>query len=313
MSVLGRHAVVGTILGAASIAACRPADRAPDAGRAASETHVVEVTARDYAFEVAAEIPSGWTTFRMSNEGNEHHFFVLSRLPEGKTIADYGADVGMAFGVAWDSLRTGAMDKAEAGQLLGRLLPQWYGSVKVMGGVGLLAPGRVAQTSLNLEPGNYVMECYMKAPDRVFHSVLGMVRALTVTEDSSGAGAPVADMTITLSNHEIVVEGEPTAGRHTVAVRFLEHPEIGLGNDVHLARLTGEQSLGDVASWMDWMEIDGLEAPAPAEFLGGAQEMPVGYTAYFDVDLEPGRYGWIAETSVDRGLFQEFTVESSAP
>ena len=309
MRVRRCHAVVGAILGAAGLSGCQSADRAPDAGRAAAETHVVEVAARDYAFDMAAEIPSGWTTFRMSNEGEEHHFFLLTRLPEGKTIADYGTDVGMAFGAAWDALRTGAMDKAEAGQLLGGLLPQWYGSAKAMGGVGLVAPGRVAQTSLNLEPGNYVVECYMKAPDGVFHSVLGMVRALTVTEDSSGAAAPVADMTITLSNHEIAVDGKPAAGRHTVAVRFVEHPEIGLGNDVHLARLTGEQNVGDVAPWMDWMEIDGLEAPAPVEFLGGAQEMPAGYTAYFTVDLEPGRYGWITEASADRGLFREFTVE----
>ncbi len=312
MLVQRYYPVMGAILGAAGLAGCQSADRAPDADRAASEVHVVDVTARDYAFDLAAEIPSGWTTFRMSNEGEEHHFFLLTRLPEGKTIADYGADVGMAFGAAWDSLRTGTMDKAEAGQLLGRLLPQWYGSVEVLGGVGLVAPGRVAQTSLNLKPGSYVMECYLKAPDGVFHSVLGMVRALTVTEDSSGAAAPVADMTITLSNREIAVEGDPAAGRHTVAVRFLEHPEIGLGNDVHLARLTGAQRAGDVVPWMDWMELDGLEAPAPAEFLGGAQEMPVGYTAYFAVDLEPGRYGWITETSEDRGLFREFTVESSA-
>lgn len=216
MRVRRCYMVVGTILGAAALASCRPAGRAPDAARAASDTQVVEVTATDYAFDVAAEIPSGWTTFRMSNEGKEHHFFLLSRLPEGKTITDYGTDVGMAFGAAWDSLRTGAMDKAEAGQLLGRLLPQWYGSVTVMGGVGLVAPGRVAQTSLNLEPGTYVMECYLKAPGGVFHSVLGMVRSLTVTGDTSGAPEPVADMAIALSNDGITVDGVPSTGRHTV-------------------------------------------------------------------------------------------------
>lgn len=304
--------MVGTTLAVASLAGCRQADRAPDEGRAASETHVVEVTARDYSFDMAAEIPSGWTTFLMNNEGEEHHFFLLSRLPEGKTIVDYGTDVGVAYGTAWDSLRTGAMDRAEAGQLLGQLLPEWYGSVVAMGGVGLVAPGRVAQTSVYLEPGTYVMECYMKTTDGVFHSVLGMERSLTVAEDSSDAPEPVADIAITLSNDAITIEGEPNAGEHTVAVRFLEHPPVGLGNDVHLARLTGDRDIVDVARWMDWMEIDGLEAPAPAEFLGGAEEMPVGYTAYLTVELEPGRYGWVTETSAGRGLFQEFTVESSA-
>jgi hypothetical protein len=47
---------------------------------------------------------------------------------------------------------------------------------------------------------------------------------------------------------------------------------------------------------------------APAEFLGGVQEMPVGTTAYFTVDLEPGLYTWIAESSADKGMVNEFFV-----
>ena len=309
MSVRGSHTVAGIIIGAASLMACQPADRAQETDRAASEAHVVDVTARDYAFDVAAEIPSGWTTFRMKNEGNEHHFFLLSRLPEGKMFEDYVEEVAVAFETAWDSLRTGEMDKTEAGQLLGHLLPAWYASVKAMGGVGLVAAGAVAQTSLNLDPGTYVMECYVKTRDGTFHISLGMARPFTVTHEPSGASAPEADIDIALSNYEITIEGETTAGEHTVAVRFQEHPEVGLGNDVHLARLGDEVEVGEVALWMDWMELSGLLAPAPAEFLGGAQEMPIGHTAYFTVNLEPGRYVWITEASADKGMFKEFTVE----
>jgi hypothetical protein len=302
MSLRCSLTLIGTTLGAAGLASCQPADRAPEAD-------VVEVTARDYSFEVAAEIPSGWTTFRMKNEGNEHHFFLLNRLPEGKTFEDYVGEVGVAFETAWDSLRTSAMDKAEAGQLLGSLLPAWYPSVQAMGGVGLVAPGGVAQTSLNLDPGSYVMECYVKTRDGIFHTSLGMTRPFTVTRELSGASAPKADIEVVLSNYEIAIEGETTPGEHTVAVRFEEHPEFGLGNDVHLARLKDQVEIGEVAQWMDWMELSGLRAPAPAEFLGGAQEMPVGHSAYFTVNLEPGRYGWITEASADKGMFKEFTVE----
>ncbi len=309
MSVRGSHSVAGTILGVANLVACQPADRAQEADRAALATHVVEVTATDYAFEVAAEIPSGWTTFRMKNGGNEHHFFLLSRLPDGKTFGEYVEEVGVAFETAWDSLRAGEMDKAEAGQLLGGLLPEWYASVTSMGGAGLVAAGGVAQTSLNLDPGNYVMECYVKTRDGIFHTSLGMARPFTVTQERSGASAPEADLELVLSNYEVAITGEATAGTHTVAVRFEEHPEFGLGNDVHLARLKDGVDLNEVARWMDWMELSGLRAPAPAEFLGGAQEMPVGLTAYFTVNLEPGRYGWLTEASPDKLMFKEFTVE----
>jgi len=35
----------------------------------------------------------------------------------------------------------------------------------------------------------------------------------------------------------------------------------------------------------------------------------VGYTAYFTVTLEPGRYAWISESSAALGMVKEFTVE----
>ena len=92
--------------------------------------------------------------------------------------------------------------------------------------------------------------------------------------------------------------------------RFIdEHPEFGLGNDVHVVRLEEEADLDEVVEWMDWMNVDGLRAPSPAAFVGGVHEMPAGYKAFFTVDLEPGRYAWIAESGAARGMVEEFTVE----
>ena len=109
-------------LAALGLAACQPADR--------GQPHVVEVIARDYAFDAPAEIPSGWTTFRMKNEGQEHHFLLLNRLPDGKTFEEYVAEVGLPFDSVWHELKRGAIDKEEAGAMLGRLLPAWYASVE---------------------------------------------------------------------------------------------------------------------------------------------------------------------------------------
>jgi hypothetical protein len=298
----------------AGLAGCASAERAAEE-EAASQTAagsavangVVEVVAADFAFQAPAEIPSGWTTFEFRNEGREHHFFLLSRLPADKTLEDYGTEVGLVFDEVWNQLKTGAVDKAGAGAMLGQRLPEWYASVQLMGGPGLVAPGRSARTTARLEPGDYVMECYVKTADGTFHTALGMVRPLTVTSAASGGSPPAADIEITLSNFEIAVDGAATPGEHVVAVHFAEHPEAGLGNDVHLVRLDGETSLDDVVPWMDWMNLNGLRAPAPAEFLGGTQEMPVGYTAYFSVELEQGRYAWIAESPAE-GMVQEFAV-----
>jgi hypothetical protein len=82
-----------------------------------------------------------------------------------------------------------------------------------------------------------------------------------------------------------------------------------MGNDVHLIRMNDTTDIDEVIFWLDWMNIKGLESPAPVEFLGGAQEMPVGYTAYFTADLVPGNYAWISESSAAKGMVEMFTIE----
>jgi len=280
-----------------------------DLTSSADEINVVEVTARDFTFESADEIPSGWTTFRLKNAGTMHHFLLLNRLPDGISFEDYHENVTVPFEEVWEALRTGAKDRTGALEMLVGLLPEWYGSVTPMGGPGLIAGGKTAETTLKLEPGNYVMECYLKASDGRFHTSLGMIRPLTVSNASSDMAAPEADIELALSNFEITVTGEVSAGPHTIAVQFFEHPQHGLGNDVHLVRMTNTTELSEVVEWMDWMNMTRLQSPAPAEFLGGTQEMPVGSTAFFTADLEPGRYAWIAESSADKGMVVEFFVD----
>ena len=319
------HAVACSLLlaFALGLTACQPADTEEEAGpeadtlaadtvaEAPAEAGVVEVTAVDYAFQGPAEVPSGWTTFRLANEGEEPHFLILWKVPEGRSVEDYRNEVVPVFDAAYDSLEAGTMDQGAAGAMIGQNLPGWFGNVEAMGGPGLLAAGRTGETTVKLEPGSYVMECYVKSPEGEFHSSLGMLAGLTVTEDSTGMPEPEADVELTLTNADIAAasEGPIPAGEHTIAVRYEEHPEAGLGNDVHVARLDEGASLDEVSSWMNWMNLDGLLPPAPAEFVGGAQEVPVGSTSYFTVELEPGRYAWASEASAAERVVKEFTVE----
>ena len=316
MLELRRALSIAVVMFIPALASCQPADQEQTtaeeieaAETPAPDSYVVDYVARDYAFVGPTEIPSGWVTMRMANEGLEHHFIFLTLLPEGKTIEDYASDVGAAFGGAWEALQAGTVDKAGAGAMIGEALPEWYASAAPMGGPGLVAPGRTAQATMRLTPGNYVMECYVKTADGEFHIMLGMAMPLTVTAEESGGMPPKADFAITLFNPVIDVEGTPQAGRQTVAVNFEEHPEYGLGNDVHVVRLEEGTDLDEVVQWMDWMNVDGLRAPSPAAFVGGIHEMPAGYTAFFTVDLEPGRYAWIAESGAALGMVKEFTVE----
>jgi len=294
-------------LALAALLACSGGDRAHRSVSASGSA--VEVTAVEYAFRAPDRIPSGWTTFRLTNAGKEPHFFLLTRLPEGRTLEDYGREVGRAFGAAYDSLAARTVDKAGAIRILGRLLPAWYGSAAPAGGVGLLSPGITGQATVRLDPGTYVMECYVKSPEGRFHSELGMIRSLVVTSDSSTTAAPHADLRAAVSNGRLEAPATVAPGQHAVALHFAEQPEAGLGNDLHLVRLADTMRPDAVTRWMDWMEIDGLRAPEPATFLGGVQEMPAGQDAYFTVAVEPGRYAWVSERPAEHPMSQEFTVE----
>jgi hypothetical protein len=291
---------------------CSERDSAPSHP---DDLNVVTVTARGLEFEAPDEILSGWTTFRFNNVSGMIHFAVLQRLPEGIALKDQQEQVAPVFQKGMDLLNAGetdaAMEKFSE-------LPEWFGQIVFMSGPGLTSAGQTAETSVYLEPGTYLLECYVKT-NGVFHSynplpsAYGMVHELTVTEESSNAAEPSATLTITLSSARgVEVQGDPTPGEHTVAVYFEDQQihEHFLGHDVHLVRLESDTDIEELAIWMDWSQPTGLETPAPAEFLGGTHEMPAGGTAYFTVRLEPGRYAWIAEVPgpAEKGMLKIFTV-----
>jgi hypothetical protein len=153
------------------------------------------------------------------------------------------------------------------------------------------------------------MECYVRAPEPdgdKFHNELGMLRPMIVSGEPAGE-APRADVRITLSNYEILVEGELTRGEHTIAVHVAEAPEGLVGHDVNLVRLDPDVRVEDVAAWMSW--VDALQPPGPAEFLGGAEQVMPGETSYITVSLSAGRYAWISEGYGAQGMVKEFVIE----
>lgn len=269
---------------------------------------VVEVVAKDFKFEVADTIPSGWSTFRFTNAGHTVHFFLLNLLPDSISYQAYLDEVTDPFQVVFDSIKAGKSKEEAVGMLI-ELIPSWYFTdVKQMGGSGILSEGKSIEVTVNLAPGTYAMECYIKEQG-VFHTSLGMINPVVVSEEKSDTTPPLTNMKITLSNFKIETEGALQKGKNTFSVFFKEHPEIGLGNDVHIIRLDQDTDLEKIIAWLDWMNIEGLQSPAPVEFYGGIQEMPVGMTGYFTAYLEPGDYAWIAESSAAKGMVKRFTVE----
>lgn len=284
------------------------------------------------------EISAGWTTFRFANSSSADHFFLLYEVPgEALTAADeadatilehWFDGVTVPFQVQYTPYATGDItwgafvDNLVAD--IGGKAPWFFDpGAPTMGGPGLTAPGFVSETTVDLGPGTYIFECYVKDADEEFHSFNGMIAQLTVTDERSEATAPEPTMEVTIAQPEaggLTFDGNASSGEHTVAIRFEEQPEFGyehlLGHNVQLVKLedaNDEALLEALALWLDWRQPGAFafRAPEGAEFVGGAMEMPGEHTAYMHVDLSPGDYAWIAEVPapVEKGMVQTFTVE----
>lgn len=277
--------------------------------------NTVDVTIQTMDFQMPESIPMGWTTFRVTNNSAMTHMGVIERMPEGYGLREQQDEVAPVFQQGMDLIIEGDMEAAMA--KFGEI-PEWFGEIEFLGGPGLMAPGEVTETTVLMEPGTYLLECYVKTDGR-FHSynpspgIDGMVAQFRVTDEPNGAPEPSPTIGVTIdSENGMTVIGEGSAGPQTISVHFADQQryENFAGHDVHLVRLTPETDEDALIAWMNWTLPAGLQTPAPARFLGGAQELPAGRTEYFTADLKPGDYAFIAEVpeADEKGMYRRFTV-----
>ncbi|WP_376692424.1 hypothetical protein [Wenzhouxiangella sp. EGI_FJ10409] len=295
------------------------------------------------------EIPAGWTTLKQVNETAVLHFVYMFRLPDDQadlTVEEYAELTPKAFQDAWDPFFAGEIDVNEFFGNLGAGLPEWWGEVVPSGGPGFLDAARTGWTTQYLEPGSYILECYVMDGSGTFHNEHGMLAKLVVTDDPGDAPEPSADLALSISSTSgIVTETEDIQpGLHTVSVTFEDNIVYGhgIGHDVHLIRLDDATSVEDVNTWINYLDVaeDGFYAdrgalvstfqdPGPRAFLGGVDTLFANeaagetypLTAYMHVNLTPGRYAWVAEVpnpmqpdpeNPDMTMLVEFDVASHA-
>lgn len=283
------------------------------AQEASKRPSVLNLTAKDYELQTPeTEIPAGWTTLELTNEGQAIHNAELDRVPDEGNYETVRALLGIQETMR-RKLNAGDIDSAEYEKALKKAVQQhdagWVYSLENGGGTGLASPGRTVRTTVHLEPGTYLVDCGLPHSSDTSRSQRGMPRMLVVTEDSSGASPPEPDAEIWLADYELRMDGRMKLGQQTVAVHFGERPdEERPFLNLELVPLDEGTRAEDVAEW-----FKNLGAPAPVEFLGGVQTMPVGATAYITVDLAPGRYAWVSDATRTHGMKKVFTVgEASA-
>ncbi|WP_223552222.1 hypothetical protein [Aestuariivivens sp. NBU2969] len=272
----------------------------------------IEVVTNVMDFVCVDTIKSGWNTFKYINKSNEPHFLMFDDYPDDKTIDTIKSQVMKPFDDGMMYIMKGDMDAAM--NAFGAL-PEWFQDVKFVGGTGLISPGMTANVTIKLEPGFHIMECYVKMENGMFHASMGMAKELYILEEDSGNQPPEADINITISSTEgIVYNKEITKGNHIISVFFKDQivHENFVGHDVNLVKLSDNANLDELEAWMNWMNPKGLISPAPegVTFLGGVNNGLTSNIQYFEVNLEPGNYAFIAEVpnSKSKGMFKTFSI-----
>jgi hypothetical protein len=299
--------------------AARQAAPVSQAAPAASgpQSQIVEIRAVGKTFEAPGEIKAGWTTFKFVNASPMIHFAIIDVPPEGVTAQVMSDTVMQPFQDAMDAMNAG--DEEAVSAAFSRF-PAWIGELARNGGPGLLSPGMTGQTTVFLNPGHYIIECYVKS-DGVFHSSspgdgrIGMMADLVVTDARNTTPEPEANATLAVTNSGYELTGGTLRpGWNTIRVDFQEQQALPsfVGNDVHLMRVDDERSIELADDWMDWRTVEGLQDPAPVTFLGGVNDLPAGSYGYFTVNLEPGGYAFIAEMPNPgaAGFVLPFSVET---
>jgi hypothetical protein len=271
---------------ALGLGACQP-EAGGGEGDDTSAPPVVDVTAVDYAFQAPDSVRSGWTTLRMVNEGSEHHHFHLLGMPDGRTAHAFITDV-LAPADSLGRLRAaGKIDSAQVRETLAQTVPDWARPANIVkgGGVGGVAPGDTGRTTVYLKSGTYVMDCAIRTAEGRVHRALGMVDSLVVTDENTGASPPDPDVTVRVSGSDLRVLDTLDAGTKTVKFRVDRAPDGDNAYFGMLARLKSDVTAEDLVAW-------DLHVPPPARYLGGFEYIPTSDSAYFTVDLTPGRYAW---------------------
>ena len=274
--------------------------------------NVIEIITENMDFQMPDTIPSGWNTFRYKNLSPQTHFFLIDKYPEGKTSKDAEELVAPVFESAMKLITKGETEKGYAEFAN---LPEWFNEVVFVGGSGLLSPNQVGETTLNLKPGKYVIECYVKMSNGMFHTSMGMTKDIVVTTTDSGNKALISDIDITISSTDgIVFNDSITSGKHIFSVYYKDQTvhENFVGHDINLVKLDENANLKDLESWMNWANPKGLIEPAPLyiTFLGGVNDLPEGDIGYFSVNLEIGNYVLISEVpnSLSKNMLKTFVV-----
>lgn len=243
---------------------------------------VVNVVASEYAFIAPDTIPAGLTTFRLEQHG---------RIARGRTVHErdslvtHEGDATAGFHMLWVVRLNPGFTVSDFYRALQGDSASKIG--RTIGGPGFAFPPRSTNATLTLEPGHYVLVCYIgsaRADRTRYHALKGMFRPLEVVARPATSPEPALEtkLQVTIAGDSIRLLGAADApGAWRMAV-FNSGPEA---TEFAILRVldghTVEESLA-------WRRRDG-KPPVDVPW-GGLSSVPPGARVITTIDMIPGTY-----------------------
>jgi uncharacterized cupredoxin-like copper-binding protein len=267
---LGRLAGVALVtVGVLGLAACGGDDSSSGGSGQASGTDAtpVAITAKDFAFELPASVPSGVVQLTLTNQGQQPHDFQLVKIEGNHSLDEFTKAIG---------------DNSESATI-----PEWIHGV---GGVGTVAPGAPALSSwVKLEDGaTYYYFCTESTDDNQNHSSMGMVGQLKVSGKSKATALPKTDGKVTAKEYGFEITGVKSGPQ---TIEFHNDGPHELHHFV-AAPLAPGKTANDV---LTALQSEDQSAPPPFDFEKAVSVSVIdpGVSEVVQLNLEPGKYVFV--------------------
>ena len=287
---------------AAFLPACAAGDEAQHQTPAAAAPNVVRLAATEYAFQAPDTVPAGWTTFHLTNQGEEVHYGHIVQLDSGRTVEELVDAYA-------EAIRTSGPR------------PKW---VTRFGGPGGTTPGDSSNVTQYLEPGSYVWICPIEDGDGHPHFGKGEFKPFVVSGGSPAGtdreAAPDADMVVRLLDFSFAVDTPIASGRHTIRVENAGAEP----HDLVLLKLAPGRTLEDVQTFLNPERARRPEAAGDSlpsfESLGtaagGIAAIAPEMQLFFEAEFTPGEYALICmatapdgRSHIEHGMIRQIRVQ----
>lgn len=277
--------------GAAGLAAALAAHGLRPALASTGGWRQLDISAKDYGFELPDSIPAGYTEITLRNQGSEEHHAMFMRLHPGVTAKEF----------------LSAAENEGPGAL--------FALSSSAGGPGSVGRGEASTVIADLTPGEYVLICMVPDAREMPHYKMGMMAPLAVTGVAGSGAGPTAETTVDLVDFSFDhLPGRIRAGKRVWKV-------LDSGTQLHemvLYRLAAGVSFEQAKALLMAPPGSAPAAAAPFIAVAGVAPMSPGAVNWAVLDLKDGDYFancYIPDTKTgkphfDLGMIAPFTVAS---